>query len=398
MNTCPRCHTPRRDASAWCECGYKYDSTLEEKLWRIEPNFFQGNLPAARNDALLEQFGIAVVVSLLTERQAIRRGLTQWHPARAAHLIFDLHDNPNAEQIERWRETLNAIVENVRAGRRTLVHCTRGVSRSGIATVLAFAQLHNVTLDAAINMINADMPIVGGWNPSLLRFLRENLGIATREPTEAKLQMPKSARVFARVEIGADAIIGDFVIVGQPPRGKRAGELATRIGARTVIRSHTVIYAGNVIGDDFQTGHGALVREENQIGNNVSIGSHTIVEHHVTIGNGVRLHSNVFVPEFSVLEDDCWLGPNVVVTNARYPRSKNVKETLKGATIKRGAKIGANATLLPGVVIGANALVGAGAVVTRDVPDGAVVAGNPARVIKNIGEIEEYKKAESGGQ
>ncbi|HEX7593203.1 MAG TPA: DapH/DapD/GlmU-related protein [Anaerolineae bacterium] len=394
LTRCPSCKTPRRADSAWCECGYKFDPTIEEKLWRIEPNLYQGNLLAARNDALLEQFGIQVVVSLLTERQAIRRGLTQWHPRSTTHLIFDLHDNPNPEQIERWRAAIAAIVENARAGRRTLVHCTRGVSRSGIATVLAYAQLHSITLDAAINLINADLPIVGGWNPTLLRFLRENLGIATREPVETKPHMPKSARVFARVGIGADAIIGDFVVVGQPPRGKHAGELETRIGARAVIRSHTVIYAGNAIGDDFQTGHGALVREENEIGNNVSIGSHTIVEHHVKIGNNVRLHSNVFVPEFSILEDDCWLGPNVVVTNARYPRSKNVKEQLRGATIRRGAKIGANATLLPGVVIGANALVGAGAVVTRDVLAGAVVIGNPARVIKNIEEIEEYKNAE----
>ena len=202
----------------------------------------------------------------------------------------------------------------------------------------------------------------------------------------------ETALVYPNVQIGPDTLIGDFCVIGEPPRGKKPGELETRIGARAVIRSHTVIYAGNVIGDDFQTGHGALVREENQIGHNVSIGSHALVEHHVKIGNNVRLHSNVFVPEFSVLEDDCWLGPNVVVTNARYPRSKRVKEQLHGATIRRGAKIGANATLLPGIVVGANALVGAGAVVTKDVPSGAVVVGNPTRVVKQVDEIEEYKE------
>ena len=390
MNICPRCHTPHDPANAWCECGYRFDPAIAEKLWRIEPNFYQGNLLAAHNDALLDQFGIQVVVSLLTERQAIRRGLTHWHPANATHLVFDVYDNPNAEQLERWRETVDAIVENVRAGRRTLVHCTRGVSRSGIATVLAFAKLHDLALDVAINTINAEMPVVGGWNSKLIRFLQENLGVANRAP-ETKPQFAKSVRVFAHVELGAETIIGDFSIIGQPPRDKRAGEIETRIGARAVIRSHTVIYAGNVIGDDFQTGHGALVREENHIGNNVSIGSHTIVEHHVTIGDNVRLHSNVFVPEFSVLEDDCWLGPNVVVTNALYPRSKNVKENLRGATIKRGAKIGANVTLLPGIVVGENALVGAGAVVVDDVPDGAVVVGNPARVVKRIEDIEAYR-------
>ncbi len=210
-----------------------------------------------------------------------------------------------------------------------------------------------------------------------------------REPRASNFEF----RIFPNVELGPGATLGAYAIIGEPPRGKKPGALATRIGARAVIRSHTVIYAGNAIGDDFQTGHGVLVREENQIGNNVSIGSHSIVEHHVVIGNNVRLHSNVFVPEFSVLEDNCWLGPNVVVTNARYPQSPNAKEKLRGATIKRGAKIGANATLLPGITIGENALVGAGAVVVEDVPANAVVVGNPAHIIKSVEEIEEYKKA-----
>ncbi len=204
-------------------------------------------------------------------------------------------------------------------------------------------------------------------------------------------QVVTDCKIYPNVHFGENAEVGDYSIVGEPPRGKAPGECETRIGARAVIRSHTVIYAGNRIGDDFQTGHGVLIREDNEIGNHVSIGSHSMVEHHVRIGNGVRLHSNVFVPEFSVLEDDCWLGPNVVVTNARYPRSRNVKEQLKGAIVKRGAKIGANATLLPGVTIGENALVGAGAVVVDDVPDNAVIAGNPARVIKQITDIEEYQ-------
>lgn len=201
-----------------------------------------------------------------------------------------------------------------------------------------------------------------------------------------------TAVLYPNVSLGSDATIGEFAIIGEPPRGKQPGALATHIGDRAVVRSHTVIYAGNRIGADFQTGHGALVREENRIGDQVSIGSHAVVEHHVTIGNHVRLHSNVFVPEFSVLEDDCWLGPNVVVTNARYPRSRKVKEHLRGVTIRRGAKVGANATLLPGITIGTNALVGAGAVVTHDVPDGVVVAGNPARVIERVEDIEEYKQ------
>ncbi len=197
--------------------------------------------------------------------------------------------------------------------------------------------------------------------------------------------------IYPNVTIGEGAIIGSYVVIGEPPRGAAPGALPTVIGPAAVIRSHTVIYAGNVIGAHFQTGHGALIREENQIGDDVSIGSHSIIEHHVTVGARVRIHSNVFIPEFSVLEEDAWIGPCVTFTNARYPRARDTKRMLIGPRILAGARIGANATLLPGVTIGRGALVGAGAVVVRDVPDGVVVVGNPAVIIKRVEEIEAYR-------
>jgi acetyltransferase-like isoleucine patch superfamily enzyme len=165
------------------------------------------------------------------------------------------------------------------------------------------------------------------------------------------------------------------------------GELKTVLGSEALLRSHTVIYAGNVIGTGFQTGNKVNIRELNRIGDNVSVGTLSVIEHHVEIGNNVRIHSQVFIPEFSILENDSWIGPNVVLTNAKYPLSLGVKESLKGPLIKRGAKIGANATILPGVVIGESALVGAGSVVVKDVPDGVVVAGNPARIIRQLSDL-----------
>lgn len=171
----------------------------------------------------------------------------------------------------------------------------------------------------------------------------------------------------------------------QPKGGKLP---PTKIGKNSNIRSFTVIYAGNIIGKNFQTGHGVLIRECNQIGDDVSIGSHSVVEHHVRIGNNVRIHSGAFIPEYSKLENDCWIGPHAVLTNAKFPASKTTKNHLVGPIIKKGAKIGAGSIIGPGVTVGENSLVGMGSVVTKDIPPATVIYGIPAKVIGRVDKLK----------
>lgn len=194
-----------------------------------------------------------------------------------------------------------------------------------------------------------------------------------------------STVIYPGVSLGKNVVIEEFCIIGRPTN-QEVG-LETVIGDNCMIRSHTVIYAGNRIGNHFQTGHKANIRENNRIGNNVSIGTLSVVEHHVEIQDGARIHSQAFVPEYTVLEQDAWIGPHVVLTNARYPLSPNAKSELTGPIIRKKAKIGANSTILPGVEIGENSLVGAGSVVTKPVSPNQVVAGNPASIIKPVSEL-----------
>ncbi len=204
------------------------------------------------------------------------------------------------------------------------------------------------------------------------------------------IEIHASAIIYDRVILNQGTTIGAFTILGESSPGRLEDSRMTIIGPFSNIRSHTVIYFGTQIGAYFSTGHNALIRENNDIGDEVSVGSGSVIEHHVTIKDRVRLHSRVYVPEYTILEDDCWLGPNVVITNAKYPKSPGSKQNLKGAHIMPHAKIGANSTLLPGITVGRHALIGAGSLVVQDVPDYAVMAGQPARQIKDIRELPAY--------
>lgn len=136
---------------------------------------------------------------------------------------------------------------------------------------------------------------------------------------------------------------------------------------------------------DAEIGEGTVVHDhvnlyKCRIGKNCKIDSFVYVEEDVEIGDNCKIRPFVFIPTGVTIKNNVFVGPNVTFTNDKYPKVHGNWKLLL-TTVKHGAAVGANSVVLPGVTIGKNALVGAGCVVSKDVPDNAIVAGNPARII-----------------
>ena len=186
------------------------------------------------------------------------------------------------------------------------------------------------------------------------------------------------------VHCGPDCTIDPDVILGYPP-GRPGAYGDVRIGRHARIRSGSVIYAGVEIGDDFETGHHAIVREENRLGHGCTLWNNSTIDYGCVIGDRVRIHCNIYIAQFTTIEDEVFLAPGVTIANDPHPICT---KCMQGPTIRRGARIGVNVTLLPHIVIGENALVGAGSVVTADVPAGMLAVGSPARIISTVDALE----------
>lgn len=189
------------------------------------------------------------------------------------------------------------------------------------------------------------------------------------------------------VKLGKNAAIEHDVILGRVP-DRDIVFYPLVIGDDAAVRSGSVIYACTIIGSGLQTGHNAVIREENVIGDDFALWAGSVVDYGCEIGSRVKVHCSCYVAQFTVIEDDVFIGPGTTITNDFHPGCPKSKECMRGPTIKRGAAIGGGSVLLPGITIGEHALVGAGSVVTHDVTPGAVVVGNPARKIRTTVDLE----------
>ena len=194
--------------------------------------------------------------------------------------------------------------------------------------------------------------------------------------------------------VGDNCRIDDGAVLGkQPirssaiaiPQGENLPPL--KIGNDTLVGTGATLYRGGRIGAGALIADYASVREESTVGDTTVVGRGTVIENRVRVGNRCKVETGVFIAAFSQIDDDCFIAPEVTATNDNFMgRTEERKKHFKGITIRRGGRVGTNATLLPGLTVESDGVAAAGALVTRDIPARKIVAGVPARPFRDVPE------------
>lgn len=193
-------------------------------------------------------------------------------------------------------------------------------------------------------------------------------------------------------KIGKNVRIDDNTVIGkQPMRAvnsifKDDKELPDAIiEDECLIGTGAIIYCGSIIGENTLVADLATVRENVIVGSETIIGRGVAIENFCKVGSNCKIETNVYLTAYSKVEDYAFIAPCVVTSNDNYAsRSKERFKHFKGVTIKKGGRIGAGAVILPGKTIYEDGFVAAGSVVTKDVKRRKIVAGNPAKVLRDV--------------
>jgi len=221
----------------------------------------------------------------------------------------------------------------------------------------------------------------------------EDTEVGINSIIDKNVKVGKGCNIGNNVVIHTGTKIGDYVriddntVIGKLPM-KAANSATTKelelapadIGDNCMIGTSVVIYAGSKIGRKVLVADLSTVRENVTIGDFTIVGRGVAIENSCKIGSYCKLETNVYITAYSELEDHCFIAPCVATSNDNYmARSKERFKHFKGVTVKRGGRIGLNATILPGKIIGEDSQVAAGAVVTKDTPPKKIVLGVPAK-------------------
>lgn len=193
--------------------------------------------------------------------------------------------------------------------------------------------------------------------------------------------------------VGNRVTIGDLSVLGKTPSAnkkkavKPTAELPVlTIGEGAKIGSGCVIYRGVTLGVDVLVGDLAGIREQVEVGESSIIGRNVAIEPHTVIGSFVTIQTSSYITSNMIIEDGVFIGPCCSTSNDKYMGRGDYPHL--GPVIRKGARIGNNATLLPGITIGEGAMIGAGAVITRDVPPYVTYVGNPGKPLLERRESE----------
>jgi len=199
--------------------------------------------------------------------------------------------------------------------------------------------------------------------------------------------------------IGKAVRIDDGAVIGKDPMRAALSAVTKEqmlppasIGDSCIIGTYVVIYRGCAIGEKVLVADLATIRENVSVGDYTIVGRGVAIENYCKIGQRGKLETNVYITAYSELEDSVFVAPCVATSNDNFVgRTKERFKHFKGVIIKRGGRVGVNATILPGKVIGEDSLVAAGAVVTKDTAPGKITVGAPARAIRAVPEEQLLK-------
>jgi acetyltransferase-like isoleucine patch superfamily enzyme len=194
--------------------------------------------------------------------------------------------------------------------------------------------------------------------------------------------------IYENVMVGANTHVGAQCILGERLGGRKVDGTYVNpkltIGADSVIRAGTIIYAGCSMGDGFQTGSRAIIREESHFGKSCSFGALAQSDGQIKVGDNCRFHNNVFIATFTTIEDNVHFYPMSCTVDSLHPPCQKGRE---GPYLEAGVIVGAKVLILPRVRVGTGAILAGASVVTHDVKPNAVVAGAPAKVIRDRAEV-----------
>lgn len=221
-----------------------------------------------------------------------------------------------------------------------------------------------------------------------MKFNNQNIFIGENVTIGENVKIGDNVRIYDNVTIGDNCTICNDCVIGEPLadfyRNDNYKNPTLKIGANSLVRSHSIIYAGSSFGQGFSCGHRVTIREFTKAGDNFSVGTLSDLQGFVEIGDYCRLHSNVHIGQKSKIGNFVFIYPYVVFTNDPHPPSN----ICQGPTVGDYTQIAVHSVLLPGIKIGRHCLVGANSTVGKDFGDEKVIVGAPAKVVCHVHDIK----------